>query len=155
MPAGRRSWTAWPRPSTSSGSRVRHPGELLDPALNSEDAVCDHLLAPYIPAATALRPRADGQDGDPDHVRAWLTTLAAYLAHNEATGRTLGGRPLPTTDIVRSLGPAGSRGGYAYSPPSSSSRSRPGDNRARAPAIRPGLPGVQLDSAIPSGCRVR
>lgn len=89
------------------GTWDRYPTELLDPALNTVEKVRDHLHGLLIPAATLTSD--SGAPGTasttpaaytPDQVRAWLTVLAAYLHTNTETGRTVGGRRLPGTDLV-------------------------------------------------------
>jgi hypothetical protein len=83
------------------GDFLRDPRQLTAPSLNSPDGVRDHLLALFIPAATALYSGpGTAYRPTPELVHQWLAVLAAYLDHNAATGRTLGGRPLPGTDIV-------------------------------------------------------
>ncbi|WP_165984271.1 NACHT domain-containing protein [Streptomyces sp. YIM 98790] len=84
----------------ADGAVDRHPAELLAPALDTEDKIRDHLLGLFTPAAT--HPTAAGRPAPytPDRVRTWLTVLAAYLDTNTATGRRVGGRRLPGTDLV-------------------------------------------------------
>ncbi|MDT0310608.1 NACHT domain-containing protein [Streptomyces sp. DSM 44917] len=93
--------TVYEQREPATGVHPRHPGELLDPALDTPDKVRDHLLGLFIPAATAIHPAPDGTAHNPEHVRAWLTTLARYLNTNATTGRTLSGRALPGTDILQ------------------------------------------------------
>ncbi|MEU6227299.1 NACHT domain-containing protein [Streptomyces sp. NPDC047042] len=83
----------------SSGAFTRSPSELLTPGLNSADSVRDHLLHHAFRAATqnATRNRSSYA---PENVRHWLGVLARYLHNNAITGRRLGGRQLPTADLV-------------------------------------------------------
>jgi hypothetical protein len=82
-----------------TGAYFRNPDELADPALDTPDAVRDHLLELFIPTATGVQ-QAEARAYSPDRVRGWLTTLATYLNGNATAPRTLGGRPLSGTDIV-------------------------------------------------------
>ncbi|WP_328399510.1 NACHT domain-containing protein [Streptomyces sp. NBC_00390] len=91
--------------SRPSGIWDRYPTELLDPALDTEEKIRDHLLGLLVPAATAgpVQPGADHAPAapyTPDRVHAWLTVLALYLQTNTVTGREISGRLLPGTDLV-------------------------------------------------------
>ncbi|WP_257584401.1 NACHT domain-containing protein [Streptomyces sp. TLI_146] len=83
-----------------TGIYVHNLEDLLAPDLNALEAIRDHLLRLFIPAATALHPRPKGASYTPDQVHAWLAVLAGYLDNNIATGRSAAGRPLPSTDVV-------------------------------------------------------
>ncbi|SOR78939.1 putative NTPase (NACHT family) [Streptomyces chartreusis NRRL 3882] len=93
--------TVYEQRAPHTGAYLRHPDALLAPSLNTPDAVGEHLLDLFIPAATALasapRHRAPYS---PDRVRTGLTVLARYLNHNATTNRAVGGQALPSTDIV-------------------------------------------------------
>ncbi|WP_159037196.1 NACHT domain-containing protein [Streptomyces specialis] len=98
------------------GAFARHPDTLLAPAVDTPDAVRDHLLDLFVPAATAACPPPSGADWTPDQIRAWLSVLARYLDGDGATGRSLAGRALPGTDIVlHELWPLAGRRGRAVS----------------------------------------
>jgi hypothetical protein len=102
--------TVYEHRDPQTGVYLRDPNDLVNPALNSPEAVRDHLLELFIPAATASQ-----QTKEPAYsshqVRTWLTNLASYLNANATTHRTLGGRPLSGTDMaLHELWPlAGSR----------------------------------------------
>ncbi|MFF3327314.1 NACHT domain-containing protein [Streptomyces sp. NPDC002889] len=74
------------------------PSELLrftDPA-----ALRSHLLDRFVPAATELHTRAGNRAYQPYQVACWLGILARYLSDNARERRTMGGRLLPSTDLV-------------------------------------------------------
>ncbi|NJP35853.1 hypothetical protein [Micromonospora thermarum] len=79
------------------GAFLRDPNDLTDSNLATADAVRDHLLGLFIPAALKAMP---GQPYDPPQVHRWLAVMGDYLNRNAATGRSLGGRMLSSTDIV-------------------------------------------------------
>ncbi|WP_159048074.1 NACHT domain-containing protein [Streptomyces sp. WM6378] len=83
-----------------TGSYVHDLNDLLAPELNTPEAIRDHLLHLFIPAATALHPRPKGAIYTPDQVHTWLAVLAGYLDDNVVTGRSAAGRPLPSIDVV-------------------------------------------------------
>jgi hypothetical protein len=83
-----------------NGAFLRDPARLCDASLASPEAVRDHLLALFIPAATALYTDPRAASYQPEHVHRWLAVLAGYLDRNTTTGRTLGGRTLSGTDIL-------------------------------------------------------
>lgn len=76
----------------------RHPGELLQPGLDTEAKVRDHLLGLLLPAA-ADSDTAPDPPGSDQEIRTWLTTLACYLEKNSAESRSVAGKRLPTTDL--------------------------------------------------------
>lgn len=78
----------------AAGGFLRDPDELADPVLDTADAVRDHLLGLFLPAALAAQPY------HPAQAHRWLAVLAGYLDRNAVTGRSLGGRELSGTDIV-------------------------------------------------------
>lgn len=75
---------------------LRDPDDLTAAELDTADAVRDHLLSLFIPAAL----QNAGQSYDPAQVHRWLAVLASYLNHNAASGRVVGGQQLSGTDIV-------------------------------------------------------
>ncbi|MEO3813313.1 NACHT domain-containing protein [Sphaerisporangium sp. B11E5] len=81
---------------TPDGAFVRDPADLT--TLDTPEAVRDHLLDLFIPAAVALSSPPGGAHAH--QVHRWLATLARYLHTNSATRRALGGRPLSGTDLV-------------------------------------------------------
>lgn len=83
-----------------SGAYLYDPDELIAPGLNTAEAVRDHLLSLFIPAATAVHPCPNGVSYTPERVHTWLAALATYLSQNAITGRSLVGRSLSGTDIV-------------------------------------------------------
>lgn len=74
------------------------PAELL--ALTSQEDLRDHLLRRFVPAATELRARSDGDSYPAEDVERWLGVLARYLADNIRAPRTIGGQSLSGTDLV-------------------------------------------------------
>ncbi|MFG1948546.1 NACHT domain-containing protein [Nonomuraea sp. NPDC048826] len=79
------------------------PGGGADPREGAA-RIAGRLLEAYVPAATALAPRAHGTPYQPDQVRVWLVNLAAHLAWQ--AGREAGkGRPpgLTAIDLVPHL----------------------------------------------------
>jgi hypothetical protein len=93
--------TVYEQRAPRSGAYPRHPDALLAPALNTPEAVGEHLLNLLIPAATAFSAvHRDHAPYNPERVRAWLTVLARYLDRNATPGRPPGEAPLPSTDIV-------------------------------------------------------
>ncbi len=86
--------------NAATGEYERDPQELLASELNTSEKVREHLLELLVPALTTLNKPQHGTPYTPEQVCTWLRTLAAYLNHNAATGRTLGGRLLSGTDIV-------------------------------------------------------
>ncbi|WKU08684.1 NACHT domain-containing protein [Micromonospora sp. HUAS LYJ1] len=82
----------------SDGKFLRNPGALNGPATDTPEAIRDHLLGLFIPAA--FRPYATRQPYESAQAQAWLAVLASYLDRNAATGRQVGGRVLSGTDIV-------------------------------------------------------
>ncbi|MGW0886022.1 hypothetical protein [Streptomyces sp. NPDC002671] len=85
----------------ADGTWPRDPAELLEPALDTPEAVRDHLLDLLIPAVTdAATTSASPARYTPGQVRTWLTVLANYLHTNTATDRVVHGWRLPGTDIV-------------------------------------------------------
>ncbi|MFE3196890.1 NACHT domain-containing protein [Embleya sp. NPDC059237] len=78
---------------------LREPRNLLAPTLNTSEAVRDHLLALFIPAATR------GVDGrrarsTPEQTHTRLAVLAAYLDENTTSARVVEGRTLSGTELV-------------------------------------------------------
>lgn len=101
--------TVYEQRDPRTGCYLLDPRDLLSSALDTADAVGAHLLASFIPAATALHPGPKGVSYNPEHVRAWLTVLATYLHRNGSEARMVGGRALSGTDIVlHELWPLGS-----------------------------------------------
>ncbi|MBL1086506.1 NACHT domain-containing protein [Streptomyces actinomycinicus] len=93
--------TVYEQRAPRSGIYPRHPDDLLAPALNTPEAVGEHLLHLLIPAATEVSAaHRNHAPYDPERVRAWLTVLARYLDRNVIPGRPPGETPLPNTDIV-------------------------------------------------------
>ncbi|MCW7942729.1 hypothetical protein AAW14_11945 [Streptomyces hygroscopicus] len=73
--------TAYEERHADTLAYLRDPSDLL--TLASSDAVRDHLLALYLPAATSQHPtRPDGYR--PDQTHRWLAALAAHLASTPA-----------------------------------------------------------------------
>jgi hypothetical protein len=91
--------TVYEQRDPATGRYLRDPAELAGPVLDHPDKIRDHLLALYIPAVTAPRGHSAGPYR-PEKVHAWLAVLATYLDTNAGTGRTVGGRPLSSTDII-------------------------------------------------------
>jgi NACHT domain len=83
-----------------TGTYLRDPEALTGAAMDTADAVGEHLLALFIPAATAAHPPPKGASYTEGQVHAWLRELARHLDRNTAMGRKIGGRPLSGTDIV-------------------------------------------------------
>ncbi|MFE6407884.1 NACHT domain-containing protein [Streptomyces sp. NPDC057837] len=83
-----------------SGDYVYNPDVLLAQRLNTVEAVREHLLSLFIPAATAVHSSRGGVCYPPERVHRWLAVLAAYLNRNGATGWRILGRSLSGTDIV-------------------------------------------------------
>lgn len=79
------------------GTFQRDPTELISPTLRTPEAIRDHLLALFIPAALQY---LHGHRPDPARAHRWLGVLAGYLNQNAVDGRRLGGRSLSSTDIV-------------------------------------------------------
>jgi hypothetical protein len=92
--------TVYEQRNPRTGAYLHDPRTLLSPALDTADAVGEHLLSLFIPAATALHPGPKGISYTPAQVHAWLQVLASHLNHNATTARTVGGRTLSSTDIV-------------------------------------------------------
>ncbi|MEU8796222.1 NACHT domain-containing protein [Spirillospora sp. NPDC048819] len=88
--------TGYEQRDSVDGAYLRDPRELT--TLDDPQAIRDHLLGLFIPAATAVHPPPAGVSAELAHT--WLATLADYLSQNAATARTLGGRPMSGTDIV-------------------------------------------------------
>ncbi|MDT0305924.1 NACHT domain-containing protein [Streptomyces sp. DSM 44917] len=85
--------TPWLLAPAATAYEHLDPDGLLDPALNTPEALREHLLSLLIPATGRRVHR-------PARVRSWLTTLARYLEDNTATARTVDRRRLPATDLV-------------------------------------------------------
>ncbi|MFJ3439783.1 NACHT domain-containing protein [Streptomyces sp. NPDC086081] len=83
-----------------TGDYLYDPDALLAPALNTAEAVRDHLLSLFIPAATSVHSSPEGACYAPERVHTWLAVLAGYLSRNGATGRRVEGRSLSGTDMV-------------------------------------------------------
>ncbi|WP_406346889.1 NACHT domain-containing protein [Streptomyces sp. NBC_00648] len=83
-----------------SGAYLFGPEALLAPGLDTTDAIRDHLLSQFIPAATAIHPSPKGASYTPEQVHAWLAALASYLHQSAITGQSVAGRPLPSIDVV-------------------------------------------------------
>ncbi|MCF1597749.1 NACHT domain-containing protein [Streptomyces muensis] len=94
--------TVYEQRDSATGTYTRDPRELLAERLDSVEAVGTHLLDLFIPATAKLFPRHRRSFYPSHHVRDWLTTLARYLDHNAATGRTIAGHRLSGTDILLS-----------------------------------------------------
>jgi len=87
----------------------RDPADLLDPALNSEVVVRDHLLEPLVGAMVSAHDAGVWREGErahlaaprypPEKVYTWLAVLAGYL-HENAAGRTVANRPLSETNLI-------------------------------------------------------
>lgn len=92
--------TVYERRDPRTGAYPHDPRSLLSPALNTADAVREHLLALFIPSVTAVYRRSRGTAYTAERVHAWLAVLASYLDRNAATGRTFFGRAPSGTDIV-------------------------------------------------------
>ncbi|MGI5511911.1 NACHT domain-containing protein [Streptomyces sp. CA-106131] len=74
------------------------PAELLAQA--DPQALREHLLDRFVPAATDLHVRAGNAPYPPHDVERWLTVLACYLNGNARTARTVRGQLLSGTDLV-------------------------------------------------------
>ena len=74
------------------------PNELLQPALADPNALGGHLHRLFV--ERALSDPMWRNRGDASWIRQWLGNIAQYLNDNGSTARTLGGRVLPTGDIV-------------------------------------------------------
>ncbi|MFD2354277.1 NACHT domain-containing protein [Nonomuraea ferruginea] len=150
--------TVYEQRDPATGRYLRDPAELVSPALDHPDKIRDHLLALYIPAVTAPRGHSAGPYR-PEKAHAWLAVLASYLDTNAGTGRTVGGRPLSSTDIVlHELWPLAK----ATAPDFSPSRSPPssGSPLSGSPSAERCCPGewstrptrTWWRSSSPSGC---
>ncbi|UGQ11059.1 NACHT domain-containing protein [Yinghuangia sp. ASG 101] len=82
----------------ASGAYLRTPRDLLNPALNSEPALRDHLVRLLVSSTLTTHPPP--WNATPTQARTWLGTLAGYLNANAAMGRTTHGQALPGTDIA-------------------------------------------------------
>ena len=96
--------TVYEQRDSATGAYLRAPVDLTSPRLGTEDAVRDHLLALFIPAAlTAHEGNYTG-----DNVHRWLSVLAGYLDSNvpspDRPARVIGGRTLwgPTWSCMNS-----------------------------------------------------
>ena len=92
--------TVYDQRDPANGVYLRNPADLTCPQLDTEDAVRDHLLALFIPAALAAHEgRYTG-----DNVHRWLAVLASYLDSNtlgpDRPPRVISGRTLSGTDLV-------------------------------------------------------
>ncbi|TCO33064.1 NACHT domain-containing protein [Kribbella steppae] len=89
--------TVYEQRDKKTGRFLRNPDELTNTRLGTSDAVRDHLLESFIPAAFR---NAGDQSLDPAQAHRWLAVIASYLNHNTTSGRGVGGRQLSGTDIV-------------------------------------------------------
>ncbi|MFE6820985.1 NACHT domain-containing protein [Streptomyces sp. NPDC057690] len=92
--------TVYEQRDPATGTHTRDPRQLLARHLDNAEAVGTHLLGLFVPATAELFPRYRGSHFRSQDVQDWLTTLARYLEHNAATGRTVAGHRLSATDIV-------------------------------------------------------
>ncbi|WP_241194103.1 NACHT domain-containing protein [Streptomyces sp. SID10115] len=92
--------TTYEQRDAATGDPLREPQDLLSPALSTDQAVRDHLLALFLHDATTRHLAPRGRTYAPGQVRAWLGVLATHLHSNTVTGRTVAGRPLSGTDLV-------------------------------------------------------
>ncbi|RLK54415.1 NACHT domain-containing protein [Actinokineospora cianjurensis] len=86
-----------------TGAHIRDPDDLIAVAVTGDPtAVRDHLLAHFIPAATAVYTTASNTEPPytAEQIHQWLAVLAGYLHHNATTGRAVGDVPLSGTDLV-------------------------------------------------------
>lgn len=84
-------------PGTEESPRA--PGDLLDPALASPEAVRDHLVDLFLHHAATDRVPPPGAMGRPQ-VHARLHVLARHLEDNMGGGRVIRGRALSGIDLV-------------------------------------------------------
>ncbi|WP_026412867.1 NACHT domain-containing protein [Actinomadura oligospora] len=92
--------TVYDQRDLATGAYLHDPAELVDPRLDSENKIRDHLLGLLIPTLAAVH----RSPYPADHVHRWLGVLALYLHNNTPTAtqpaRTVGGRTLSGTDLV-------------------------------------------------------
>lgn len=92
--------TIYEQRNPQSGIYLYSPTALLDGDLNTVEAIGDHLLSLFIPAATFIHSSSKGSSYTPERVHVWLAVLASYLNHNAITRRSIAGRQLSSVDIV-------------------------------------------------------
>lgn len=95
--------TVYEQREPETGSYIRDPVALIRLGTIGPEAIRDHLLEHFVPAAIAAHLATAEHSEQPysdEQVHQWLRVLAGYLDHNAKTGRTLGGVPLSGTDLV-------------------------------------------------------
>jgi len=92
--------TVYEQRNVATGHYLRKPAALVDPSLDTEDKIRDHLLELFIPTVVGLH----GDLYPAALVHRWLATMAQYLRNNSGTSaapsRTLAGRALSGTDLM-------------------------------------------------------